>query len=261
MSTPIPWIALFGALGALLVIAGAYYLIYRAHVNRALRRAGSARKLMAEPRTVTLVCLILALVVLAAGCYLLGYKAAYDRFEADAAVSPAVEIPPLTLAEPSAAQALFDSVLELAASPGDGQSVSAFSLSFLGGEFSYMSFSLRYPQGGNSLMQEIEVNASGQVFTAPPLSCGAERYDAAVPVDVLRDFISVLDGYDWPAGESSSFYSHGLTEGISPDGEYTYLVVENGALTPLTGSRAGRFYSFSYIFTGHNNVIYVYIPA
>ena len=88
MSTPIPWIAVFGALGALLVIAGAYYLIYRAHVNRALRRAGSARKLMAEPRTVTLVCLILALVVLAAGCYLLGYKAAYDRFEADAAVSP-----------------------------------------------------------------------------------------------------------------------------------------------------------------------------
>ena len=81
MSTPIPWIAVFGALGALLVIAGAYYLIYRAHVNRALRRAGSARKLMAEPRTVTLVCLIFALVVLAAGCYLLGYKAAYDRME------------------------------------------------------------------------------------------------------------------------------------------------------------------------------------
>ena len=98
MSFSIPIFAALAA-AALALLGGAVYLIiYRIHINRALR-SGGGKPLAAPGRALAVIAVIVfALAVFVS--YLAGYKAAYDGFEG--ASSPAVEIPPMTLRDLSA---------------------------------------------------------------------------------------------------------------------------------------------------------------
>ena len=256
MSFSIPIFAALAA-AALALLGGAVYLIiYRIHINRALR-SGGGKPLAAPGRALAVIAVIVfALAVFVS--YLAGYKAAYDGFEG--ASSPAVEIPPMTLRDLSALPELFDAALEHVrrdeAEYGSAELIDARAeltdLTFLRGGFSYFSFTLCYDSGGERISRSVDVNASGAVFT--------ERWtqedgstENSVPLETFRRLLAALDGVDWPeGGEVSAFQSMFGSAAQSPGG----YVLSGGALLP-SADASGEYRAVD--FTSGGEVMRIYI--
>lgn len=154
MSFSIPIFAALAAAALALLGALLYLIIFRAHINRALRSGGA--KPMAAPRTALAVIAVVVFALAVFASYLAGYKAAYDDFEG--ASSPAVEIPPMTLRDLSALTELLDSALEHVERDGadlTNARAELTDLTFLNGGFSYLSFTLYYDADGGRISRSV----------------------------------------------------------------------------------------------------------
>ena len=258
MSFSIPIFAALAA-AALALLGGAVYLIiYRIHINRALR-SGGGKPLAAPGRALAVIAVIVfALAVFVS--YLAGYKAAYDGFEG--ASSPAVEIPPMTLRDLSALPELFDAALEHVrrdeAEYGSAELIDARAeltdLTFLRGGFSYFSFTLCYDSGGERITRSVDVNASGAVFT--------ERWtqedgstENSVPLETFRRLLAALDGVDWPEGGDVGSFSS-LFGVMTP--ESGGCTLDGTALVP---SEPSGELCFTLDYVSGSELIRIYIPA
>lgn len=254
MSLSIPLFAAAAAALAALLTGGAYFIIYRANVNRALRTGEG--KPMPAPRTVLAVAAVIVFALAVFVSYLAGYKAAYDDFEGES--SPAVELPPMTIRDLSALPGLLGSALEHIERDGaDLTNARAVltDLTFMDGGFSYLSFVLCYDSDGGRISRSVDVNGAGAVFTVWHPDAEDAYAQSSVPLETLRLLFAALDGVDWPAdAESASFSS---IYGILPQSPGGYTL-SGGELVPSANSD-GEFHAVDYVSGGE--LIRIYIPA
>ena len=254
MSFSIPIFAALAAAALALLGALIYLIIYRAHINRALRSGGA--KPMAAPRTALAVIAVVVFALAVFASYLAGYKAAYDDFEG--ASSPAVEIPPMTLRDLSALTELLDSALEHVERDGadlTNARAELTDLTFLNGGFSYLSFTLYYDAGGGRISRSVDVNGAGAVFTEwYPAKSGAP--ENSIPLDTLRRLFTALGSVNWPeGGDIETFNSlFGIVDAQSPGG----YVLEGGSLVPSTDAE-GKYLMLDYV--SGSEWVPIYVPA
>ncbi len=257
MGFAIPLALILGAAALLVLFVCAYLLIYRAHVNRALRRRGGESRPMAAPHSVTAACAVLVLAIVAVASYFIGYKTAYDRLEGGTA--SAVELETFTIERPGMAVGVVEDALESCGMSTDGLRIGSLSLDFMDGEFSGLRFTAWAREDGMTRQSRIEVNYAGQLFEQWSLGSDGGFYDAAVPYETFCEFLSALDGCGWDDDRDAGFVYNGPADAAEPNEIGAAYVLRDGALAELTEAAAGRFYLYSFI--SPNEYATIYVPA